>query len=122
MKKIIALAVLMAFVMPVLAVTPAFAAMTAEKGVVNVGNKFCPVSGDPVSGQNFVTYQGKRYGLCCPMCEKPFLKNPAKYIAKSEAQEKAAQVSGKAPVSTMGNMAMDTQTQAPAEEHKNHNM
>ena len=56
--------------------------------VVDVGNKFCPVSGDKVSGKHFVVYQGKRYSLCCPQCEEKFLKNPEKYIAKMAQQEK----------------------------------
>ncbi len=122
MKRLIALAVFLMFTVPFIH-APVFAAeRKTQIGITDVGNKFCPVSGDPVSGTNFVIYQGKRYGLCCPMCEKPFLASPAKYIAKSEAQEKAAQVSGTVPVSTMGGVAMDMGTQAPAEEHERHNM
>ena len=59
----------------------------AAKQAVDAGNKFCPVSGDAVSGKDFVEHQGKRYGLCCPACEKPFLADPEKYIAKMEKQE-----------------------------------
>lgn len=70
----------------------AVAAPTQETGVVDVGNKFCPVSGDEVSGKSFMVYEGKRYGLCCPMCEDKFLKNPQKYIAKMELQEKGESV------------------------------
>ncbi len=74
-------------------VTPSFAETpTVVKGgekIVEVGNKFCPVSGDEVSGKHFVIYQGKRYGLCCPMCEEKFKKNPEKYIAKMKQQEAA---------------------------------
>lgn len=61
----------------------------AEAGMIDVGNKFCPVSGDEVSGKHFVVYQGKRYGLCCPMCEEKFKKNPEKYLAKMKEQEAA---------------------------------
>ena len=104
MKKLMAVVLMAMFLMPVTLPGLLAAEKAAQTGVVDAGNKFCPVSGDPVSGKNFVTYQGKRYGLCCPMCEMPFLKNPAKYIAKSEAQEKAARASGKAPVSTMGSL------------------
>ena len=60
---------------------------TATSGVTEVGNKFCPVSGDKVSGKHFVEYQGKKYGLCCPMCEKDFKRDPKKYIAKMAKQE-----------------------------------
>jgi YHS domain-containing protein len=73
------------------AMAPAAPAVSAStEQVTDVGNKFCPVSGDKVSGQSFVTYQGKRYGMCCPMCEQAFLADPAKYIAKTMEQERAA--------------------------------
>jgi YHS domain-containing protein len=49
--------------------------------IEDVGNATCPISGDKTSGKFFVEYQGKRYGLCCPMCEKDFNKNPEKFIA-----------------------------------------
>ena len=88
MKKSIALALLFVFVMP-LAASQAFATKeTAQTGIVDAGNKLCPVSGDPVSGTNFVVYQGKRYGLCCPMCRKSFLKDPEKYLAQMKAKER----------------------------------
>ncbi len=89
-KKIMIVLLILALAVPVIA-TPAFAAKSKiTKGVVDVGNKICPVSGDPVSGKNFVIYKGKRYGLCCPMCKRPFLKDPAKYIAQMEAKEKVS--------------------------------
>ena len=65
-------------------------ALAATSEIVDAGNKFCPVSGDKVSGKFFVTYQGKRYGLCCPMCENKFKANPEKYIAQMMQQEKEA--------------------------------
>ena len=88
MKKLIAVVMVLTFAMSFLA-APAFAAMPkAGKGVVDAGNKMCPVSGDPVSGKNFVTYKGVRYGLCCPMCRKSFLKDPEKYLAQMKAKER----------------------------------
>ena len=60
---------------------------TAESAVVDAGNKFCPLSSDKVSGKDFVTHGGKRYGLCCQMCDKKFLRNPEKYIAEMTMQE-----------------------------------
>ena len=53
--------------------------------IADVGNTICPVSGDKVSGKHFVEYKGKRYALCCPMCEKDFKKDPEKFIAQLEA-------------------------------------
>lgn len=88
MKKIIVLALLAAFTLPAMA-SPVFAEETQETAVVDVGNKLCPVEGGPVSGQHFVTYEGKRYGLCCPLCDKTFLADPEKYIAKMKEQEPA---------------------------------
>lgn len=51
---------------------------------VEAGNKICPLSGDEVKGKDFVEYKGKKYGICCAMCKKDFLKNPEKYIANLE--------------------------------------
>jgi len=53
----------------------------------NVGNKFCPVSGEEIKADSamgegvHMAYQGKIYNLCCPMCVKDFKKDPQKYIA-----------------------------------------
>lgn len=60
--------------------------------IVDVENKFCPVSGDKVSGKHFVEYKGKRYSLCCKMCANKFKKDPDKYLAKLAEIE-----SGKVP-------------------------
>lgn len=87
MKKLIMLALLVVFVMPV-AVPQVFASdEAAQTRIVDVGNKLCPVMGGPVNGKDFVVYEGKRYGLCCPGCDKTFLSDPAKYIAKVNASE-----------------------------------
>ena len=89
MKKLRVLALLVAFLMPLAASQISAADKTAQAGGVNVGNKFCPVMGGPVNGKDFVVYEGKRYGLCCPGCDKTFLSDPAKYIAQMKAREKA---------------------------------
>ena len=60
----------------------------ASSQIVDAGNKFCPVSGDKVSGEHFVDYKGKRYGLCCPACIGKFKQNPAKYLAKVKPVKK----------------------------------
>ena len=81
--------------MPLAASQALAADETAQTGIMDVGNKMCPVMDGPVNGKNFVVYEGKRYGLCCPGCDKTFLSDPAKYIAQMEAKEKAV-----APVAT----------------------
>lgn len=64
---------------------------------VNVGNKFCPISGEKIgtgdmAGQAAtVEYEGKIYNLCCPMCKAAFLKDPQAAIKKMEEQEAKAQ-------------------------------
>jgi YHS domain-containing protein len=89
MKKLCALVLLVAFVMSV-AASQAFASdETAQTAVVDAGNKICPVMGGPVNGKDFVVYEGKRYGLCCPGCEKAFLADPGQYVAKVNAQKAA---------------------------------
>jgi len=74
------------------------AAMTETAQPVQVGNMICPVEGGPVSGTDFVEYQGKSYGLCCPMCKAKFLADPETYIAKVKDLEAKEPVS--AAVST----------------------
>ncbi len=52
----------------------------------DVGNKICPVSGQKVDGKNFYEYNGKRYGLCCPMCADTFKADPKKYSAIADKE------------------------------------
>jgi YHS domain-containing protein len=52
----------------------------------------CPVSGDKLGemGKPFVfEYKGREVKLCCPDCKKDFDKDPAKYMKKIEAADKA---------------------------------
>ena len=60
---------------------------------VNVENTICPVMGGKVAPEHKVTveYKGKSYNLCCTMCIEEFNKNPEKYVAKVEAELKAAE-------------------------------
>ncbi len=62
-------------------------AQAQEQGVVDVGNKTCPVMGGPVDGEHFAVYKGKRYGMCCSGCEQEFLKDPEKYIKALKERE-----------------------------------
>lgn len=53
----------------------------------------CPVSGDKLGemGKPYVfVYKGHEVKLCCPDCKKDFDKNPAKYMKKIDAADKAA--------------------------------
>lgn len=51
----------------------------------DAGNKICPVSGDAVSGKDFVVIKGIKYGLCCKPCGNKFKKAPEKYLAALES-------------------------------------
>ncbi len=89
MKKIISLVLPIVFGLTLL-VNQISVHAAPESGIVNAGNKFCPVSGDKVSEKaGVVEYKGKNYNLCCPMCAKKFLKDPEKYLAKLKTQEGA---------------------------------
>src|SRR5690348_1308410 len=54
----------------------------------------CPVSGDKLGGDMgkpyIMEYKGREVKLCCPDCKKDFEKDPAKYMKKIEAADKAA--------------------------------
>jgi len=89
MKKLIFGVLLAMFAMPGMLTQVYAADDAAPAGIVDVGNKMCPVMDEPVDGEHFVVYEGKRYGLCCPGCEKAFLADPAQYIAKLNAGKTA---------------------------------
>ncbi len=88
MKKMIVWMLLAMFAMPGVLPQGYAADEEAGIGIVDVGNKICPVMGEPVDGEHFVVYEGKRYGLCCPGCEKAFLADPMSYIAKMDTEER----------------------------------
>ena len=57
---------------------------------VEVKNKICPISHEEVGKNGMepyqMTYKGKVYNLCCPMCVKDFKKNPEKYSAIADQE------------------------------------
>jgi len=54
----------------------------AAKGAPqDIANTTCPVTGEKVSTDCAMVYNGRKIGLCCPDCEKNFLKSPEKYLA-----------------------------------------
>ena len=58
----------------------------AAYAATDAGNKFCPVTGEPVDGKSTYVYKDKSYNLCCPMCTGTFEKNPEKYSAIAEKE------------------------------------
>lgn len=69
-------------------VTTNTVAPTAVKGVVNIGNKICPVLGEKIDEQAKATYEyeGKVYNFCCAGCIDTFKKDPQKYVQKVEEE------------------------------------
>ena len=61
--------------------------------VQNVGNKICPVMGNPIVEDAKVTYEyeGKVYNFCCESCIGEFKKDPAKYIKIIEKEKNSPQ-------------------------------
>jgi YHS domain-containing protein len=76
----------------------ALATMTAtaeDKKTPPIPDKMttCPVSGDKLGemGKPYIMeYKGREVKLCCPDCKKDFEKDPAKYMKKIVAADKAA--------------------------------
>jgi YHS domain-containing protein len=67
----------------------------ADKAAPLIPDKLttCPVSGDKLGemGKPFVfEYKGQEIKLCCKNCKKDFDKDPATYIKKIRAADKAA--------------------------------
>ncbi|MDE2028262.1 MAG: YHS domain-containing protein [Candidatus Omnitrophica bacterium] len=77
----------LAFAQPKPAVSP------ASTQAVDVGNKFCPVSGEKIGGAMgpgvTLEYKGKIYHFCCPACIPKFKSDPAKYSKIAESQAAA---------------------------------
>lgn len=44
----------------------------------------CPLMGGKIDKKHFADHDGKRVYFCCPGCQAPFKKDPAKYIKKLE--------------------------------------
>jgi hypothetical protein len=57
--------------------------VVAKKGEPLVlKNQTCPVSGEKANAKYAVVYNGMKVSLCCPGCEKAFVKNPDKTMTK----------------------------------------
>ena len=56
----------------------------AKSKAVDIGNKICPVLGEPIDETSKATYEykGKVYNFCCAGCIDAFKKEPQKYIDK----------------------------------------
>lgn len=118
MKKLMVTLVILAFAFPVW--VPGLSAQAAEgeavmeqEVVVEVGNKVCPVTGNPVSGKDFVEYKGKRYGICCPACKDKFLADADAMVAKVEELGKEVAAKAEAAVESAAT-AVSAVAQKPA--------
>jgi len=112
MKKILLLAALLS--VSSMAATGADTSLVLKPTVAQlkaakpVGNKLCPVSGEKVGGSMGkpveVIYKGKIVNLCCGGCVKSFAKDPAKVLAKAEAEVKGAAAPAAKPAHDMSKM------------------
>ncbi len=69
------------------------AVVTSSADIIEVGNKICPVSNEPVGSMGAAmkaTHKGKVYNFCCSMCTKDFNNDPEKF-AKIADDEVAAE-------------------------------
>lgn len=63
-----------------------FLSKLPNKGkIVDGTNTTCPVMGGAVNKKVYTVYNGTKIYFCCPGCDKPFEKNPDKYLAKIKA-------------------------------------
>jgi YHS domain-containing protein/uncharacterized protein YceK len=70
--------------------TKGLAELSDEDRAAAKKQRVCPVSGDELgtAGKPYkVTAKDWTVFLCCPDCEKSFMKNPDKYLAKIEADK-----------------------------------
>lgn len=89
MKKIFGITIVLVFVGSICFAQGAVKKSTVPvkaSSVVDEGNKICPVRGQKVDGENFFTYNGKSYGMCCPMCAAAFKADPKKYSAIADKE------------------------------------
>lgn len=49
-------------------------------GIIDLQNDKCPIMGGEVEKGVFLDYEGVRIHLCCPGCDKQFLKDPEKFL------------------------------------------
>jgi len=54
----------------------------------------CPISGMKIDKAAFADYKGRRVYFCCEGCKKPFMKDPATYLAKLDKEKTAEKSKG----------------------------
>ena len=81
-------------------------------------NAKCPVSGDDVDEAMTADYKGRTVAFCCEDCAKDFEKDPKKYLASLEAQDKAAAAKDDHDHDGDGKADHDEKDHAHDEEHK----
>ena len=70
---------------------PAVISIEKAASPIQVGNKYCPVSGEEITEENKIAYEyeGKVYYLCSPECVQEFENSPDEYIEIVEDELKA---------------------------------
>jgi len=62
--------------------------VVAKGQAIPLNNRTCPVLGDKVDGKSYLIYDGYRVDFCCAGCDKTFMKDPDKNLAKLIVDQK----------------------------------
>ena len=63
---------------------------TAKPAAAEIAQKTCPVMGGAINKEIFTDHNGRRVYFCCGGCVDAIKKDPAKYLAKIDAEIKKA--------------------------------
>ncbi len=58
----------------------------AAPAPAGIAQKTCPILGGAIDEKVFVEHEGRRVYFCCGGCDDTFAKDPAKYLAKLDAE------------------------------------
>ncbi len=67
----------------------------AKPATAEVAQKTCPVMGGKIVKTIYTDHNGRRIYFCCAGCEGTFKKDPAKYLAKVDAEIQKAKDAAK---------------------------
>lgn len=67
----------------------------AEPAAAEIAQKTCPVMGNAINKDIHTDHDGRRVYFCCAGCVEAFKKDPAKYLAKIDAEIQKAKDAAK---------------------------
>lgn len=66
-----------------------------DKKVIDLKNAKCPIMGGKAKEKVSIVFQGHRIHFCCPGCDRSFLKEPNKHLARLTSKEKLTDLGNK---------------------------